>query len=178
MGADRHTCVTLTLQSLDTCLARLSAQIFGCWLAAEDRVAAQACVIGQTLRGDLHHRPGGEGAVGAIRAVRGPRSRPLPARVWRADPSLEPRGLPACLSPHARTLRRIRQRRRRLPRSLARLRRHGHGGNVGLRIRQPSDYVISVLEVAGSSATTEEILALEVNWKVKLQSRDIGLNHN
>ena len=54
----------------------------------------------------------------------------------------------------------------------------GHGGNVGLRLRDPSDYVISVLEVAGSNATADDILTLETIWKVKLQSRDIGLNFN
>jgi hypothetical protein len=54
----------------------------------------------------------------------------------------------------------------------------GHGGNVGLRDRDPSDYVVSVLEVAGSSATADEIIALETHWKIKLQSRDIGLNRN
>ncbi len=55
---------------------------------------------------------------------------------------------------------------------------NSHGGNVGLRIRDPSDYVVSVLEVAGSAATQDEIIALEMHWKRKLLSRDIGLNRN
>jgi len=55
---------------------------------------------------------------------------------------------------------------------------NGHGGNVGLRARDPSDYLVSILEVVGSSATVEEIIALESNWKLKLHSRDIGLNLN
>jgi hypothetical protein len=55
---------------------------------------------------------------------------------------------------------------------------NSHGGNIGLRIRDPSDYVVSVLEVVGSSATTDEIIALENTWKAKLHSRDIGLNRN
>jgi len=54
----------------------------------------------------------------------------------------------------------------------------GHGGNVGLRAREPSDYLVSILEVAGSSATVDEIIELEANWKLKLHSRDIGLNRN
>ena len=33
--------------------------------------------------------------------------------------------------------------------------RDGHGGNVGLKSRDASDYQVSILEVAGSSATTE-----------------------
>jgi hypothetical protein len=54
----------------------------------------------------------------------------------------------------------------------------GHGGNVGLRSRDPSDYQISILEVAGSAATVDEIVAMEQLWKVKLQSREMGLNRN
>nr|WP_237229027.1 GIY-YIG nuclease family protein [Rubinisphaera sp. JC750] len=54
----------------------------------------------------------------------------------------------------------------------------GHGGNVELKVRDPSDYQVSILEVAGSAATTEEILSLESLWKQKLQSREMGLNRN
>jgi hypothetical protein len=54
----------------------------------------------------------------------------------------------------------------------------GHGGNVALRIRDPSDYLVSVLEVAGSSASVDDIIGLENTWKVKLHSRDLGLNRN
>lgn len=54
----------------------------------------------------------------------------------------------------------------------------GHGGNVGLKSREPSDYQISILEVAGSIATSEEIIAMEQRWKEKLQSREMGLNRN
>jgi hypothetical protein len=56
--------------------------------------------------------------------------------------------------------------------------RDGHGGNVGLKSRDPSDYQVSVPEVVGSSATAEEILGLEGLWKQKLQSREMGLNRN
>ncbi len=54
----------------------------------------------------------------------------------------------------------------------------GHGGDIGLKIRDPSDYQVSILEVAGTSATTEDILAMESLWKSKLQSREMGLNRN
>lgn len=54
----------------------------------------------------------------------------------------------------------------------------GHGGNAGLRIRDPSDYVVSILEVAGSSASVDNILTMENAWKSKLLSRTIGLNRN
>lgn len=56
--------------------------------------------------------------------------------------------------------------------------RDGHGGNVGLKSRDPSDYQVSILEVSGSGATEKEILAVEQQWKAKLQSREMGLNRN
>ncbi|MEX1230971.1 MAG: GIY-YIG nuclease family protein [Planctomycetaceae bacterium] len=55
---------------------------------------------------------------------------------------------------------------------------NGHGNNLGLQSRDPSDYQVSILEVAGSSATCEDILQAESLWKRKLQSREMGLNRN
>jgi hypothetical protein len=55
---------------------------------------------------------------------------------------------------------------------------NNHGGNIGLRSRDPSDYLVSVLEVAGSNATMQDIIDLETIWKEKLHSREIGLNRN
>ena len=54
----------------------------------------------------------------------------------------------------------------------------GHGGNLGLQSRDQSDYQVSILEVAGSSATTDDILEMEGRWQAKLQSREMGLNRN
>lgn len=54
----------------------------------------------------------------------------------------------------------------------------GHGGNVALKSREYSDYQVSILEVAGSSANPDDIRRMESNWKVKLQSREMGLNRN
>ncbi len=54
----------------------------------------------------------------------------------------------------------------------------GHGGNVALKSRDPSDYQVSILEVAGTASTTDEIIGMEVLWKSKLQSREMGLNRN
>jgi hypothetical protein len=51
----------------------------------------------------------------------------------------------------------------------------GHGGNVGLKAN-PSDYQVSILEVASSAATRDDIIRLEELWKVKLKSREMGLN--
>jgi hypothetical protein len=54
----------------------------------------------------------------------------------------------------------------------------GHGGNVALKSREPSDYQFSILEVAGTSASTDDIRAMEGRWQRKLQSKDMGLNRN
>jgi hypothetical protein len=53
-----------------------------------------------------------------------------------------------------------------------------HGGNEGLIGREPSDFIVSILQVAGSADTDETILAMESRWKTKLQSRERGLNRN
>ena len=54
----------------------------------------------------------------------------------------------------------------------------GHGGNVALKSRDPSDYRISILETVGSGATDADLTDLEKRWKNKLQSREMGLNRN
>ncbi|MDE3104418.1 MAG: GIY-YIG nuclease family protein, partial [Acidobacteriota bacterium] len=56
--------------------------------------------------------------------------------------------------------------------------RTGHCGNVRLKSRKYSDYQVTILEVAGSAAGMEEIVAMESRWKRKLQSREMGLNAN
>ncbi len=56
--------------------------------------------------------------------------------------------------------------------------RDGHGGNVGLKSRDRSDYQVSILEVCGSAASEREILGAEQLWKAKLQSKEMGLNRN
>ncbi|MDO8973827.1 GIY-YIG nuclease family protein [Reyranella sp.] len=54
----------------------------------------------------------------------------------------------------------------------------GHGGNEGLKIREASDYRVSILETAGNQLSRDDIIALEQLWKAKLQSREMGLNKN
>lgn len=54
----------------------------------------------------------------------------------------------------------------------------GHGGNVALKSRDPSDYQVSILETVGSAATIADLLFLEGTWKDKLMSRELGLNRN
>jgi hypothetical protein len=55
--------------------------------------------------------------------------------------------------------------------------RDGHGGNIQLKGRS-SDYQVAILEVAGSAATDADISRLEILWKEKLQTRQMGLNSN
>jgi hypothetical protein len=50
----------------------------------------------------------------------------------------------------------------------------GHGGNLILKAREPSDYQVSILEVAGQFDSDEAILELEQRWKQKLQPRLCG----
>ena len=54
----------------------------------------------------------------------------------------------------------------------------GHGGNIALKSRDASDYQISILETVGTAVSEAEILALEMLWKDKLKSREMGLNRN
>lgn len=54
----------------------------------------------------------------------------------------------------------------------------GHGGNIGLRSREPSDYQVSILEVAGSANDHKAILQMEGRWQRKLRSQEMGLNRN
>lgn len=55
---------------------------------------------------------------------------------------------------------------------------NGHGGNEGMRLDPHTEYQATILEVAPSSATVDEIIGLESRWKDKLRSRDFGLNRN
>ncbi|GAB5430169.1 MAG: hypothetical protein Devi2KO_36280 [Devosia indica] len=54
----------------------------------------------------------------------------------------------------------------------------GHGGNVALKSRDPSDYQVCILETVGTGATVADLQSAEVRWKAKLQSREMGLNRN
>lgn len=54
----------------------------------------------------------------------------------------------------------------------------GHGGNKRMRDLPAANYHVTVLEVAASSATTDDLLHMEAVWKSKLQTRTLGLNAN
>jgi hypothetical protein len=54
----------------------------------------------------------------------------------------------------------------------------GHGGNVAMKQLAASsgDYHVSILEVAGSDATTDDIVSREMHWMTTLGTRVHGLN--
>lgn len=52
------------------------------------------------------------------------------------------------------------------------------GDAIAFRSRNPEDYRVSILEVAGSLTTDDDIVRMEIRWKEKLQSREMGLNRN
>lgn len=54
----------------------------------------------------------------------------------------------------------------------------GHGGNHGLMDCDTTRFAVSILQVAGSTATADDILADEQVWKAKLLSREHGFNRN
>ena len=59
-----------------------------------------------------------------------------------------------------------------------RWRQHAKAGGDAkmLRSREPSDYQVAILEVAGSNATKHDILQSEYLWMRKLQTNEMGLN--
>ena len=55
---------------------------------------------------------------------------------------------------------------------------NGHDGAVRLMTHEPYDYQLCILEVAVSSMTLDDILALESKCKIRPQTREMGLNGN
>lgn len=47
---------------------------------------------------------------------------------------------------------------------------------MALKSRDPSDYQVSILEVAGSASRREDIIRMEELWNKKLESKKMGLN--
>ena len=52
------------------------------------------------------------------------------------------------------------------------------GDAVRFRSREPADYRVTILEVAGSTASTHDVQVVEQRWIRKLQSVAMGLNGN
>lgn len=57
--------------------------------------------------------------------------------------------------------------------------RSGHGGNKGLRSRDPNQFRFSILQRVSPDLPEAEVIALENSWKERLRSRaPFGLNEN
>ena len=55
---------------------------------------------------------------------------------------------------------------------------NGHGGNEGLKGRDPSNFVFSILQRVSPDMPLDELTTLESGWKVRLHTFDHGLNRN
>ena len=54
----------------------------------------------------------------------------------------------------------------------------GHGGNRRLRALNPDSFRFSILERMSQDTSPEEIIKRENEWKIRLHSREFGLNDN
>lgn len=54
----------------------------------------------------------------------------------------------------------------------------GHGGNMLMKELPTAEYQVSILEVASSSASPADVIAMESRWKAKLLTKAFGLNGN
>jgi hypothetical protein len=54
----------------------------------------------------------------------------------------------------------------------------GHGGNKELRKRDPNNFQFSILQRVSPDMPPDEVIRLEQTWKVRLHTREFGLNEN
>jgi hypothetical protein len=54
----------------------------------------------------------------------------------------------------------------------------GHGGNVELRKSDPANLRFSILQRTSPDLGPEDVVRLEAKWKVRLHTREFGLNQN
>jgi hypothetical protein len=56
--------------------------------------------------------------------------------------------------------------------------KNGHGDNKLLKPLEPNDFEFSILELASSTISADEIIKRENRWKTRLGTREFGLNDN
>lgn len=56
--------------------------------------------------------------------------------------------------------------------------RTGHGGNRELRRRDPKNFRFSILQRVSPDMDADDVIELEKSWKVRLHTRELGLNKN
>lgn len=54
----------------------------------------------------------------------------------------------------------------------------GHGGNKELRKRDPNNFVFSILQRVSPDMPSDEVIQLEQTWKIRLHTKEYGLNEN
>ncbi len=54
----------------------------------------------------------------------------------------------------------------------------GHGGNRELRRRDPKNFRFSILQRVSPDMDAEDVIELENRWKIRLHTRELGLNKN
>jgi hypothetical protein len=54
----------------------------------------------------------------------------------------------------------------------------GHGGNRELRGRNPKNFRFSILQRVSPDMDPEDVIELENRWKIRLHTRELGLNKN
>jgi len=52
----------------------------------------------------------------------------------------------------------------------------GHGGNKELRKRNPTTFQFSILQRVSPDMSADEVIQLEQTWKIRLHTREFGLN--
>lgn len=54
----------------------------------------------------------------------------------------------------------------------------GHGGNKRLKNRNPKNFMFSILQRVSPDMLPDEVVQIENTWKVRLHTKEIGLNEN
>ena len=55
---------------------------------------------------------------------------------------------------------------------------NGHGGNVGLKNRAGNSMRFSILQRVSPDMEPADVIARENSWKIRLHTREFGLNRN
>lgn len=54
----------------------------------------------------------------------------------------------------------------------------GHGGNVDLKGRDPAGFQFALLELVAPGSPPDAVIEIETSWKIRLGTREFGLNQN
>ena len=54
----------------------------------------------------------------------------------------------------------------------------GHGGNVELKGRKPNNFMFSILQRLSPDLDPSDVIKIETTWKLRLHTKEYGLNRN